>query len=50
MYEELWEKDGKERLEAIDELPIFATVDICVRMLRENKKMFSLSACDLVSG
>ncbi len=31
MYEELWEKDGEERLEAIDELPIFAVGEICRR-------------------
>ena len=32
MYEELWEKEGKERLEAIDELPIFATIEICAHI------------------
>ena len=29
MYEELFEKDGKERLEVIDELSIFAAGEIC---------------------
>lgn len=29
MYEELWEKQGMERLEAIDELSIFAAGEIC---------------------
>ena len=44
MYEELWEKEGQDRLEAIDELPIFATIDICVQMLRTKKKC---SCCPL---
>ena len=29
MYEYLFEKDGKERLEAIDDLSIFAAGEIC---------------------
>ena len=31
VYEDLWEKDGEERLAAIDELSIIATSDICHR-------------------
>ena len=31
MYEELWQKDGFERLSAIDELPLMATGEICRR-------------------
>ena len=30
MYEELWQKEGEERLRAIDELSIFATGEICI--------------------